>query len=92
MPDIHALLRPRHVALIGASAVWRACAAASCTPWPAIPFRNRSIRLTRSHNEVMGRKAYASIQDLPEAPQLASADHPGPIYPGRSWSDADAPA
>src|SRR5262245_5945962 len=71
MPDIHALLWPRHVALIGASADLESLRGRIMHTMAGHPFQGQIYPVTRSQVEVMGRRAYASIDDLPEAPQLA---------------------
>jgi acetate---CoA ligase (ADP-forming) len=81
MPDIHALLWPRHVALIGASADLESLRGRIMHTMVGHPFQGQLYPVTRSHSEVMGRKAYASIQDLPEAPQLAVLIIPAQYIP-----------
>jgi acetate---CoA ligase (ADP-forming) len=81
MPDIHALLWPRHVALIGASADLESLRGRIMHTMAGHPFQGQIYPVTRSHSEVMGRKAYASIQDLPEAPQLAVLIIPAQYIP-----------
>jgi acetate---CoA ligase (ADP-forming) len=81
MPDIHALLWPRHVALIGASADLESLRGRIMHIMAGHPFQGQIYPVTRSHDEVMGRKAYASIQDLPEAPQLAVLIIPAQYIP-----------
>lgn len=81
MPDIHALLWPRHVALIGASADLESLRGRIMHTMAGHPFQGQIYPVTRSHTEVMGRKAFASIQDLPEAPQLAVLIIPAQYIP-----------
>jgi acyl-CoA synthetase (NDP forming) len=81
MPDIHALLWPRHVALIGASADLESLRGRIMHTMVGHPFQGQIYPVTRSHAEVMGRRAYASIQDLPEAPQLAVLIIPAQYVP-----------
>src|SRR5689334_4932398 len=81
MPDIHALLWPRHVALIGASADLESLRGRIMHTMAGHPFQGQIYPVTRSHAEVMGRAAYASIQDLPEAPQLAVLIIPAQYIP-----------
>ena len=72
MPDLGALLWPRTVALIGASADAR-------EPARAHPQRDAGPRLCRRSSipsaaasaEVMGLKAYPSVADLPQPADLA---------------------
>ncbi|HEU0059147.1 MAG TPA: acetate--CoA ligase family protein [Hyphomicrobiaceae bacterium] len=81
MPDIHALLWPRHVALIGASADLESLRGRIMHTMTGHPFQGPIYPVTRSHAEVMGRRAYASIHDLPEAPQLAVLIIPAQYIP-----------
>src|SRR5215510_13158444 len=71
MPDIHALLWPRHVALIGASAELESLRGRLMHTMVSHPFQGQIYPVTRSHTEVLGRKAYASVLDLPQRPELA---------------------
>ena len=71
MPDIHALLWPRHVALIGASAELESLRGRIMHTMISHPFQGQIYPVTRSHAEVLGRKAYASVLDLPQRPELA---------------------
>src|SRR5262245_4074024 len=45
------------------------------------PFQGQVYPVTRSHGEVQGRKAYASIADVPEAPDLAVLIIPAQFIP-----------
>src|SRR6185295_7608473 len=81
MPDIHDLLWPRHVALIGASADLESLRGRIMHTMAGHPYQGQIYPVTRSHSEVMGRKAYASIQDLPEVPQLAVLIIPAQYIP-----------
>jgi acetate---CoA ligase (ADP-forming) len=81
MPDIHALFWPRHVALIGAAADLESLRGRIMHTMAGHPFQGQIYPVTRSHAEVMGRKAYASIDALPEAPQLAVLIIPAQYIP-----------
>jgi acetate---CoA ligase (ADP-forming) len=81
MPDIHALLWPRHVALIGASAEADSLRGRIMRTLTGHPFQGQIYPVTRSHGEVLGRKAYASIADLPEPPDLAVLIIPAQFIP-----------
>jgi acetate---CoA ligase (ADP-forming) len=81
MPDIHALLWPRHVALIGASAELESLRGRIMHTMLSHPFEGQIYPVTRSHAEVLGRKAYASVRDLPQRPDLAVLIIPAPYIP-----------
>jgi len=81
MPDIHALLWPRHVALIGASADAESLRGRLMRTMAGHPFQGRIYPVTRSHGEVLGRKAYASIAEVPELPDLAVLIIPAQFIP-----------
>ncbi len=81
MPDIHALLWPRCVALIGASADMESLRGRITHTMAGHPFQGQIYPVTRSHAEIMGRKAYASIGDLPERPDLAVLIIPAKYVP-----------
>jgi acyl-CoA synthetase (NDP forming) len=81
MPDIHALLWPRHVVLIGASAEVESLRGRLMHTMLSHPFEGQIYPVTRSHAEVLGRKAYASVRDLPQRPDLAVLIIPAPYIP-----------
>ena len=81
MPDLNALLWPRHVALIGASADPESLRGRIMHTMTSHPFQGQIYPVTRSHGEVAGRKAYASISDLPEPPDLAVLIIPAAYIP-----------
>jgi acyl-CoA synthetase (NDP forming) len=81
MPDIHALLWPRQVALIGASPDRESLRGRITQIMASHPFQGQIYPVTRSHNEVMGRTAYASILDLPQPPDLAVLIIPAKYIP-----------
>ncbi len=71
MPDIGAMLWPRTVALIGASPDTESLRGRIVEVMRAHPFAGRLFPVTRSHTEVAGLRAYASLADLPQRPDLA---------------------
>ena len=82
MPDLSALLSPAAVAVIGASPDphilrGRIMAVMGChdIDIPIYP-------ISRSHGEIMGRKAYLSIADTPTRPDLAILIIPAAHIPG----------
>jgi len=82
MPDLSALLSPAAVAVIGASPDphilrGRIMAVMGChdIDIPIYP-------ISRSHGEIMGRKAYPSIADTPTRPDLAILIIPAAHIPG----------
>jgi acetate---CoA ligase (ADP-forming) len=81
MPDLHALLWPSHVALIGASAELESLRGRITHTMVGHPFQGQIYPVTRSHAEVLGRKAYASVLDLPQRPELAVLIIPAPYIP-----------
>jgi len=81
MPDINALLWPRHVALIGASPDLDSLRGRITHTLVSHPFAGQITPVTRSHAEVMGRTAYPSIAALPEPPQLAVLIVPAQYIP-----------
>jgi acetate---CoA ligase (ADP-forming) len=81
MPDLHALLWPRHVALIGASAELESLRGRIMHTMLGHPFQGQIYPVTRSHAEVLGRKAYTSVLDLPQRPELAVLIIPAHFIP-----------
>ena len=71
MPDLGALLWPRAVALVGASADAENLRGRILNVMKGHAFEGRLYPVSRSSGEVMGLKAYPSIADLPEAADLA---------------------
>jgi acetate---CoA ligase (ADP-forming) len=70
-PDIGAMLWPRSVALIGASSDAHSLRGRIMKILLGHAFAGNLYPISRSHTEVMGRKAYPSVADLPQAPDLA---------------------
>ena len=71
MPDLGALLWPRAVALVGASADAENLRGRILNVMKGHAFDGRLYPVSRSSSEVMGLKAYPSIADLPEPADLA---------------------
>ena len=71
MPDLGALLWPRTVALIGASADTETLRGRIFKVMRGHAFGGKLYPVSRSSGEVMGLKAYPSITDLPERADLA---------------------
>jgi len=71
MPDIGALLWPHSVALIGASSDVHSLRGRILNVMKSHPFAGAFYPVSRSAREVMGLKAYASVADLPQVPDLA---------------------
>src|SRR5262249_56771413 len=71
MPDIGAMLWPRTVALIGASAVADTLRGRILQVLRAHPFAGKLYPISRSHAQVADLKAYPSIADLPQPADLA---------------------
>jgi acyl-CoA synthetase (NDP forming) len=70
MPDLRPLLSPDSVAIIGASAD-QSLRGRLTHQLIEHGFPGRIYPVTRSQKEVLGHRAYASVADLPEAPDLA---------------------
>ena len=70
MPDLRPLLSPDSVAIIGASAD-QSLRGRLTQQLVEHGFPGRLYPVTRSHKEVLGHKAYATIAELPEAADLA---------------------
>src|SRR5882672_7340162 len=70
MPDLKPLLSPDSVAIIGASAD-QSLRGRLTHQLIEHGYDGRVYPVTRSQSEVLGYRAYASVADLPEAPDLA---------------------
>ena len=82
MPDIGALLWPRSVALIGASSDVHSLRGRILSVMKSHPYAGAFYPVSRSAKEVMGLKAYASVADLPQVPDLAVIIIPANHVPG----------
>jgi acyl-CoA synthetase (NDP forming) len=71
MPDLGALLWPRTVALIGASADAESLRGRIFNVMRGHAFAGQLYPVSRSSTEVLGLKAYPSISDLPQPADLA---------------------
>ncbi len=71
MPDLGALLWPRTVALVGASADAESLRGRILNVMKGHAFAGKLYPVSRSSKEVMGLEAYPSIADLPERADLA---------------------
>ncbi len=71
MPDIDALLRPRSIAIIGASPDHSIIRGKIQHVLQHRGFPGAIYPISRSHPEVQGRRAYPSVAALPEVPDLA---------------------
>jgi acetate---CoA ligase (ADP-forming) len=70
-PDLGALLWPRTVAVVGASPDTETLRGRIMKVMTGHPFKGALHPISRSHGEVMGLKAYASVADLPAPADLA---------------------
>jgi acetate---CoA ligase (ADP-forming) len=71
MPDIGAMLWPRTVALVGASPDSDSLRGRILRVMRAHPFAGEFYPVSRSHAEIGGIRAYATLADLPQRPDLA---------------------
>ena len=71
MPDLGALLWPRTVALVGASADAESLRGRIFNVMRGHAFAGQLYPVSRSSAEVLGMKAYASVADLPQPADLA---------------------
>ena len=71
MPDISALLGPNSVAIIGASPDEQKLRGMLLRVMLMHPYRGKIYPVSRSHDEVMGLKAYPAIGDVPAPVDLA---------------------
>ncbi|MSO76838.1 MAG: CoA-binding protein [Alphaproteobacteria bacterium] len=71
MPDLNALLAPRSIAVVGASPDPTIIRGRVLNTLKERRFPGAIYPISRSHAEVQGIKAYASIADLPKVPDLA---------------------
>ena len=71
MPDLTPLFSPRSLAILGAAADTHSLRGRLTNFLLAHGYEGRVYPVTRSAGEVLGLKAYASVADLPEAPDLA---------------------
>jgi acetate---CoA ligase (ADP-forming) len=81
MPDLRALLAPDSVAVIGAAGDTETLRGRLTHALLGHGYRGRIYPVTRSHDEVLGLKACASVADLPEAADLAVILVPAAVVP-----------
>ena len=71
MPDLDALLNPNTIAIIGASPDEAKLRGMLPAVMLSHPYPGKIFPVSRSHEEVMGLKAYSSIAEVPEPVDLA---------------------
>ena len=92
MPDLGALLWPRTVALVGASADAESLRGRILGVMKGHAFAGKLYPVSRSSTEVMGLKAYPSVADLPRAAPTSPSSSSRPSTSPRNWSAAARPA
>ena len=81
MPDIGALLSPTSVAVVGASPDTHILRGRIMHVLGCHPYKGRVYPVSRSHDEVMGLKAYRTVSDLPETVDMAVLIIPSAYVP-----------
>jgi acetyltransferase len=81
MRDLQPLVRPNSVAVVGASPDATIIRGRILEHMRLHPFAGPIYPVSRSHGEVQGLKAYPSVADLPEAPDLAIIVVPADVVP-----------
>ena len=81
MPDIGKLLWPKTIAVIGASSDLHGLRGRILEVMLSHPYAGTIYPVSRSASEVQGRKAYASVADLPEPADLAILIIPAEFVP-----------
>ncbi|HVC51826.1 MAG TPA: acetate--CoA ligase family protein [Stellaceae bacterium] len=71
MPDLRPLFSPDSLAIVGAAGDEHSLRGRLTRQLIGHGFDGKVYPVTRSQAEVLGHKAYASVADLPEAPELA---------------------
>jgi acyl-CoA synthetase (NDP forming) len=71
MADIDALLNPKTIAIVGASPEEHKLRGLLPAIMNKHPYSGMLYPVSRSHDEILGMKAYRSIGDIPEAVELA---------------------
>lgn len=79
---LEAILRPRHVALIGASDVAGSVGQALMSNLTGSGFRGGIFPINPHHDELLGRKVYRKIGDAPAPIDLAVIATPASTVPG----------
>jgi acetate---CoA ligase (ADP-forming) len=80
MPDIHKLLWPKSVAIVGASSDTRGLRGRIVQIMRGHPYQGAIYPVSRSETEVQGLKAYKSVSDLPPT-DLAALIIPAKVVP-----------
>jgi acyl-CoA synthetase (NDP forming) len=80
MPDIHKLLWPNSVAIVGASSDTRGLRGRIVQIMKGHPYRGAIYPVSRSETEVQGLKAYKTVADLPPT-DLAALIIPAKVVP-----------
>ncbi|MFI4961871.1 MAG: acetate--CoA ligase family protein, partial [Hyphomicrobiales bacterium] len=81
MPDIAKLLWPKTVAVVGASSDTKGLRGRILEVMLSHPYAGKIYPVSRSATEVQGRKAYASVGELPEPADLAILIIPAEFVP-----------
>jgi acetate---CoA ligase (ADP-forming) len=81
VPDIAKLLKPRTVAVIGASSNTQGLRGRILEVMLSHPFKGTIYPVSRSASEVQGHQAYKSVADLPEPVDLAILIIPAEFIP-----------
>jgi len=81
LPDISKLLWPKAVAVVGASSDTKGLRGRILEVILSHPYTGKVYPVSRSAAEVQGLKAYASVADLPEPPDLAMLIVPAQYIP-----------
>src|SRR6185312_16665401 len=71
MPDLRPLFSPKSVAIVGAAGDEHSLRGRLTRQLLGHRYAGTVYPVTRSQSEVMGLKTYASVADLPEAPEVA---------------------
>jgi acyl-CoA synthetase (NDP forming) len=79
--DLAPLLEPRSIAIVGASPDPHILRGRTLKVMLRHPYRGRVYPISRSHAEVQGLKAYASVADVPERVDLAVLIIPAEFVP-----------
>src|SRR5882762_4130031 len=80
MPDIHKLLWPKSVAIVGASSDTRGLRGRIVQIMKSHPYQGAIYPVSRSETEVQGLKAYKAVADLPPT-DLAALIIPAKVVP-----------
>src|SRR5215470_10970826 len=81
MRDLQPLVRPKSVAVVGASPDATIIRGRILEHMRLHPFAGPIYPVSRSHAEVQGLKAYPTVADLPAAPDLAIIVVPADVVP-----------